>query len=159
MQKNVKTNAMRALEALNIPYTVHTYSLDENNLDAVHAAKEAGLEEEKVYKTIVLKNTDNNLFVFCLPAGFEISLKKVKAITDSKDIDLLKMSDLQKYTGYIRGGCSPLAMIHKYPTFIEEIAQLEDIIYISAGVRGMSLGVKPEDLLRATDAEFVDFTK
>ena len=158
MTKTPKTNAMRILEKLGIDYSIKTYEFDEENLDAIHAAKSAGLELEKVYKTIVMINDTKELFVFCLPAEFEISNKKARALTKSKNIELLKLAELQKYTGYIRGGCSPLGMIHKYKTFIEESAQLEDVVYVSGGQRGIQLELKPEDLLRATDAIFADFT-
>ena len=157
MAKEIKTNPMRILEALGIEYKKHSYEVDEEHLDAVHAAKEVGIETERVYKTIVMKNSNNQLFVFCLPADFDISLKKARAITGSKDIDLLKMTELQKYTGYIRGGCSPLGMIKKYPTFILDLAELEETICVSAGIRGTFLEVKPNDLLRAAEAEYRDF--
>jgi len=149
---------MRILESLGIVYEVVEYQWDLEHLDAVHACKEAGLDNEQVFKTIVLKDTDNQVFVFCLPADFSISMKKVREITGSKDIDLLKMDDLLKTTGYIRGGCSPLGMIRKYPTFIEETAQIEDYIYVSAGQRGLQLKLKPDDLVRAADARYADFT-
>ena len=157
MSKPIKTNAMRVLEKLGVEYKTHSYEFDENHLDAIHAAESAGLELEKVFKTIVMINSAKELFVFVLPAEFEISLKKARALTGSKDIELLKMSELQKYTGYIRGGCSPIAMIHKYKTFIEETALLEDCIYVSAGVRGTQLELNPNDLQKATDATFADF--
>lgn len=153
----IKTNAMRILDSLSIEYEVHKYQWDEEHLDAVHAADSIGLDTERVFKTIVMKNSDNKLFVFCLPADFSISLKKARALTGSKEIDLLKTDELRKYTGYIRGGCSPLGMIKKYPTFIEETALLEDTIYVSAGERGYQLELKPEDLRRASDAVFADF--
>ena len=78
-------------------------------------------------------------------------------LTQSKEIDLIKLDDILKITGYIRGGCSPLGMKKHYPTFISELAELEDTIYVSAGQRGMQLEVKPDDLVRAADAEFADF--
>ena len=81
---------MRILESLSIPYTVHTYQWDEEHLDAVHAAESAGLDIERVYKTIVMRNSNKELFVFCLPAEFEISLKKARTVTGSKEIDLIK---------------------------------------------------------------------
>ncbi len=154
----MKTNAMRILESLGIDYKVHTYEFDEDHLDAVHAADSAGLPAERVYKTIVLQNTAKETFVFCLPAGAEISMKKARALTGSKDIDLIKMKDLQPLTGYIRGGCSPLGMKRHFPTFIEEMASLEDTIFVSAGQRGLQLEVEPEALRRAAGALFADFT-
>ena len=154
----MKTNAMRILESLGISYTVHEYEWDEEHLDAVYASQKAGLDPERVYKTIVMRNSDRELFVFCLPAKEEISLKKARSLTGSKEIDLVKATELLGLTGYIRGGCSPLGMRRKYPTFIEEMAQLEDTVYVSAGQRGFQLELAPEDLRRAADAVFADFT-
>ena len=151
----MKTNAMRILENLSIPYTIHTYEWDEEHLDAIHASESAGLDPEKVYKTIVMRNSDNQIFVFCLPAEFEISLKKARAVTGSKDIDLIKTTELLSLTGYIRGGCSPLGMKKHYRTFISELAALEDTIYVSGGQRGIQLELKPDDLLKAADASYV----
>lgn len=156
-KKLKKTNAIRILEQLNIEYDTKEYEVDENNLDAIHAAGSAGLESECVYKTIVMQASDNSVFVFCLAAGESISLKKARAITESKDIDLIKMDVLQKTTGYIRGGCSPLGMKKNFPTYISEMAQLEDFIYVSAGIRGLQLKLKPDDLLKATNAIYEDF--
>lgn len=153
-----KTNAMRILETLGIEYEVHSYAWDEESLDAVHASQSAGLHPEQVYKTIVMQNSDNEVFVFCLPAEFSVSLKKARSLTGSKDIDLIKMENLQKITGYMRGGCSPLGMKRTFPTFVEELSLLEDHIYISAGVRGLQLKVTPGDLIEALGATFADFT-
>lgn len=153
-----KTNAMRLLDKMGIPYDVASYEWDEEHLDAMHASSSAGLNPETVFKTIVLKDGDNRIFVFCLPAILTISMKKVRELTHSRSIDLLPLSDLLKTTGYIRGGCSPLGMIRRFPTFIEESAQLEEKIYVSAGQRGLQLRLLPDDLLRATDGRYADFT-
>ncbi len=148
---------MRILESLSIPYTVHTYQWDEEHLDAVHAAESAGLDIERVYKTIVMRNSNKELFVFCLPAEFEISLKKARAVTGSKEIDLIKTSEMLPLTGYIRGGCSPLGMRKHYPTFISELAALEDTIYVSGGQRGIQIELRPDDLIKAARASYADF--
>ncbi len=97
-------------------------------------------------------------FVFCLPAEFSVSLKKARALTGSKDIDLIKMENLLGLTGYIRGGCSPLGMKRHFPTFVEELALLQDHIYVSAGSRGFQLKIRPDDLVKAAQANFADFT-
>ncbi len=154
----MKTNAMRILESLGISYSIHTYEVDEDHLDAIHAAHTAGLDAERVYKTIVMRNTEREVYVFCLPAEAEISLKKARALTGSREIDLIKQNELLPLTGYIRGGCSPLGMRKHYPTFIEELAQLEDTIYVSGGQRGIQIEIAPEDLKRAAGAVFADFT-
>ena len=156
--KTPKTNAMRILEKNGIAYNVKTYEYDEDHLDAVHVAQSAGLNIEQVFKTIVMINDAKELFVFCLPAQMEISLKKARELTGSKSIDLLKLDLLQKYTGYIRGGCSPLGMIHTYPTFIEELALLNDTVFVSGGQRGLQVEVKPQDLIQCCNATVASFT-
>lgn len=153
-----KTNAMRILESLGIEYEVLSYDWDEDHLDAVHASQTAGLLPQQVFKTIVMQDSTNQVFVFCLPADFSVSLKKARALTGSKDLDLIKLSNLQDLTGYLRGGCSPLGMKKHYPTFLEELAQLEECIYVSAGQRGLQLKLRPEDLVMAANATFADFT-
>ncbi|MCR5732550.1 MAG: Cys-tRNA(Pro) deacylase [Sphaerochaetaceae bacterium] len=156
--KEKKTNAMRLLDKLALDYEVVEYEFDEEHLDAIHASESAGLDPERVFKTIVMKGGSNQLYVFVTPAEFTVSLKKARDITSEKTLELLKLDQLLKYTGYIRGGCSPLGMIHHYPTFIEELAKLQDEIYVSAGQRGMQIKIKPEDLLMACDGTFADFT-
>ncbi len=156
--KEQKTNAMRLLEQKGIAYETVEYEVDEDHLDAVHASQSAGLDPETVYKTIVMKGASNQLYVFVTPAEFTISLKKARSLTGEKEIELLKTDQLLKYTGYIRGGCSPLGMIRQYPTFIEALAELEDYIHVSAGKRGLQLKLTPADLQRATGAVFADFT-
>ncbi len=111
-----KTNAMRLLDTLKIEYETKEYECDGIHLDAISASKNAQLNPELVYKTIVLKGSSNTLYVFVTPAEFEIKLKKAKELTGEKDLTLLPLDSLLKYTGYIRGGCSPLGMIHKYKT-------------------------------------------
>ena len=153
-----KTNAMRILESMGIAYEVVSYSWDEEHLDAVHASMMAGLSPQQVYKTIVMQDSDNQVFVFCLPAEFSVSLKKARELTQSKDLELIKLDTLQSITGYIRGGCSPLGMKRHFPTFVEEVAQLEEFIYVSAGQRGLQLKIQPQDLVVAAQAQFADFT-
>lgn len=153
----MKTNAMRILESLSIPYAVHEYEWDEEHLDAIHAAASAGLDPERVYKTIVMRSSSKEIFVFCLPAEFSVSLKKARALTGSREIDLIRMDELLSLTGYIRGGCSPLGMKRHYTTYLSELAALEETIFVSGGHRGIQLELKPDDLLRAADAVYADF--
>ncbi|MCH3917113.1 MAG: Cys-tRNA(Pro) deacylase [Spirochaetia bacterium] len=153
-----KTNAMRILETKGLPYEVFTYEFDLEHLDAIHASESAGLDPQRVFKTIVMVDNEKNVFVFCLPAQFTISMKKARQLTGSKTMDLIRLEDLQKVTGYVRGGCSPLGMKKQFMTFIEEVAQLEDYIFVSGGQRGIQLKVKPDDLLEAAEARYADFT-
>lgn len=157
----MKTNAMRILDSMNIGYEVFEYDIpDDLNIDiALHSAKVLGLSDEQVYKTIIMINSDRQYHVFCLPAGFSISLKKAREITKSSSIDLMKTDNILALTGYIRGGVSPIGMKRHFPTYICELAQLEDFIYVSAGLRGVSLKIRPDDLARACSASFCDFVQ
>ena len=156
--KEKKTNAMRILDQKGIEYSVVEYDVDVEHLDAITASREAGIDPEFVYKTIVMTSSSGQLYVFVTPALFSVSLKKAKELTKEKNLELLKQDLLLKYTGYIRGGCSPLGMIRKYPVYIEELAQLEDYIYVSAGLRGCQIRIRPQDLCTACEAGFASFT-
>lgn len=155
-----KTNAMRILDGLNISYEVKEY---EDNTDhelakgaASRTAEKLGLKLEQVYKTIVMRNEKKEIFVFCQSAESEINLKKARNVTGSKEISPIKQDELLNVTGYVRGGCSPLGMKRQFPTFIDELATLQDNICISAGQRGLQIILNPEDLGKACNAKFVD---
>ena len=157
MSDQKKTNAMRILEKNNIDFELLHYEVDENNLDAIHVAKTANINIDLVYKTIVFINEKKEKFVFCLPAEFNVSMKKAKSITNSKILELIRVNDLKKITGYIRGGCSPIGMIKQYDTFISDFALMEDKIYISGGKRGLQIKLNPKDLAKCINAEFAEF--
>lgn len=141
---------------MSIPYEVREYEYDEENSDAVSAAKKTGLPPEQVFKTIVMRNNNKEIFVFCVPADQEVNLKKVRMLTNSKEMLPVKQNELLGLTGYIRGGCSPLGMKRKYTTFIDETAQLFDFISVSAGQRGRQILVKAENLAAAANARFAE---
>lgn len=153
-----KTNAMRILEAAGVAYHSVTYEWDEEHLDALSAADKIGIEAEAVFKTIVMMSESKEVFVFCVPASSSVSLKKIKNIMGQK-ITPLKMDDLQKTTGYVRGGCSPIGMKKHFQTFIDETAQLYDRVYVSAGERGHMLCIAPADLQQICAAAFYDITE
>ena len=157
----MKTNAMRILESLGIGFEVMEYSISEDlNEDiALYTSRVLGIPSEQVYKTIIMENSFKEHFVFCLPAGFSISLKRARELTGSSSIDLLKTDKLLALTGYVRGGVSPIGMKRKFPTFIEELSLLEDYIYISGGLRGVSLRLRPADLVLACSGTFASFVQ
>ena len=157
----MKTNAMRILDSLGIPYQILEYSIsDETNEDiALYTSRVLGIPPEQVYKTIIMENSSRDYFVFCLPAGFSISLKRARELTGSSSIDLMKTDKLLSLTGYVRGGVSPLGMKRRFPTFVEELAQLEEFVYVSGGVRGVSLKVRPADLISACSGTFASFVQ
>ena len=153
-----KTNAMRQLDAAKIKYTPCTYEVDENDLSGTHIADCIGLPYEKVFKTIVTRTDKGAVIVFCIPCHKEINLKKAAAVTGNKKIEPLAVKELLGVTGYIRGGCSPVGMKKKFPTYFDASAEKLDELTVSAGVKGIQLLLKREDIIRFTDAELVDIT-
>jgi Cys-tRNA(Pro)/Cys-tRNA(Cys) deacylase len=151
-----KTNAIRILEAKNIPHTSRTYFVDENDLSGKTVADKINVKQETVFKTLVALGDKNGINVFCIPVTEELNLKKAAVVSGNKSIEMVKVKDLLTLTGYIRGGCSPIGMKKDYPTFIEETAQIFDNIYVSAGIRGMQVCLSPEDLKNAVNAAFAD---
>lgn len=153
-QKTEKTNVMRLLEAAGISFTVQEYEVDEKDLSGVHVAQAIGQDVDMVFKTLVLKGEKTGFLVCCIPVAEELDLKKVAKAAGDKKVEMLPMKELLPTTGYIRGGCSPVGMKKKFPTYIEETAQLFDEIAVSAGIRGAQVILNPEDLRQYTDAEY-----
>lgn len=155
-----KTNAMRILDGLKIKYETLSYEDDgEHELSrgvAENIAAKLGINPAACFKTIVMRNESKQIFVFCQSAIHEINLKKARNASASKEINPVKPDELLALTGYIRGGCSPLGMKKKFPTFIDQTALDFEKIYISAGVRGQQIVISPADLIKATDAQSVD---
>lgn len=151
-----KTNALRILETHNISYKAVEYEVDEKDLSGTYVAFKIGADEELVYKTLVARNEKNEIYVFCVPVNQELNLKKAAAAAGCKKIEMIKLTELQPLTGYVRGGCSPIGMKKDYPVIIEETAQLNEFIYVSAGIRGMQIQISPPDLVKITGANFED---
>ena len=151
-----KTNAVRLLESNNIIHSTVTYEVDESDLSGITVAKKIGVESEKVFKTLVTRGDKTGINVFCIPVTEELNLKKAATICGDKKIEMIKEKELLPLTGYIKGGCSPIGMKKHYPTFIDETAKLFDEISISAGVRGMQIMIKPDDLSKILGSNFAD---
>ena len=150
---------MRLLEQAGIPFETGAYEVDEDDLSGVHAAEKLGVDVDCVFKTLVARGEKKGLCVFCIPVAAELDLKKCAALTGEKKIEMIHVKELLGLTGYIRGGCSPVGMKKKYPTWIDETAVLFERIYVSAGQRGHQLIVNPEALAAYLEAPFADLTK
>ena len=153
------TNAMRLLMKAGIPFETTSYEVDESDLSGVHAAQALGIDPDRVFKTLVCRGDKNGLSVFCIPVAEELDLKKCAAVTGDKKIEMIHVKELLGLTGYIRGGCSPIGMKKKYPTWVDETAQLFESIYISAGMRGQQLILSPEHLLQYISAQYANLTR
>ena len=151
-----KTNVIRIIETAGINYTTQDYDVTEDDLSGETVAKKIGVDPESVFKTLVTIGDKNSHFVFCIPVTTELNLKKAAAASGNKKIEMLKMKDLLPLTGYIRGGCSPIGMKKKFPTYVDETAQLFDNIHISAGIRGTQVCLSPDSLIGIIDGVYAD---
>ena len=157
--KEKKTNAARILEGLKIPYTLHTYEVDPDNLAAEHVAELLGEPIERVYKTIVLRGNKTGPIVCVVAGNKEVDLKKAAKASGNKSVEPLPLKELLPTTGYIRGGCTALGMKKKFPTFASGELKDYETIFVSAGVRGMQIEIAPSDYLKATEAVTADIIK
>ena len=154
----VKTNALRLLETAGIAMEVVEYEVDEGDLSGVHVAAVIGADPDTVFKTLVCRGDKNGINVFVIPVAAELDLKKCAQVSKNKRVEMIAVKELLGLTGYIRGGCSPVGMKKKYPTYIDETAILFDEIYVSAGQRGMQMKLNPEVLASFVGAEFAALT-
>ncbi len=151
--KEVKTNAMRILESMKIPFTQHTYECKEFT-DGVQIADMLGLPHEKVFKTLVTEGNSKNYYVFVIPVAEELDLKKAAHSVGEKSVEMLPVKQINQVTGYIRGGCTAIGMKKQYVTRIDSSAETQPTIIVSGGRLGSQIELAPEDLAKATDADF-----
>jgi Cys-tRNA(Pro)/Cys-tRNA(Cys) deacylase len=152
-----KTNAMRILDGQHIQYNILSYDHQDGKIDGMNVAEKIERAPEMVFKTLVAHGKQN-LFVFVIPVHKELDLKKAAKSAGEKKIEMLPVKDLQKYTGYIRGGCSPIGMKKLYPTFIDQPALELETIIVSGGKIGTQLELSPHDLALIIQAQFTDLT-
>lgn len=156
MTKIQKTNAARLLDKMGIKYELVPYSFDPDDLAAEHVAEALGEPIEQVYKTLVLRGDKTGLFVCVVAGNQEVDLKLAAKASGNKKAEMLPLKELLPNTGYIRGGCTSIGMKKHFPTyFSKEMAQF-DIVYVSAGQRGLQLKLSPHDLAHAAQAVFAE---
>ena len=151
-----KTNAVRLVQQAKIPCRESFYEFDEKDLNGNHAAAAIGMPAEQVFKTLVARGERNGIHVFCIPVCCELDLKKAAKVAGDKNMEMVPVKELLGLTGYIRGGCSPVGMKKKYPTFLDETAILWEEIAVSAGARGHQMILPPEPLAQLVEATFAD---
>lgn len=155
--KEIKTNAMRILESMKIPYTQYTYDCDEF-IDALQIADQLGLPYEKVYKTLVTKGA-HDYSVFVIPIAKELDLKAAARSVGEKSVEMLHVKEINAVTGYIRGGCTAIGMKKQYVTRVDASAQSQAAIIVSGGRIGSQIELAPEGLLSAARAEYADIVR
>ena len=133
---SIKTNAVRILERAGIAYDLREYAVDEDHLTAPHVAAAIGMPPEQVFKTLVVRGDRTGVLLACIPANSELDLKALAAASGNKKVEMAPLKEVLALTGYIRGGVSPVGTKKPYPVFLEETADLWDVIAVSAGIRG-----------------------
>ena len=144
----------KALDELGIGYELHEAPYDEADLSATAMARSLGVPVEEVFKTLVVRGDKTGVLEVCVPGAAELNLKELAAVSGNKHVEMVPLKEVQPLTGYIRGGCSPLAGKKHYPVFVDESAILHERIYVSAGHRGVQLRLAPDDLLRAVEGTY-----
>ena len=157
-KKIEKTNAARLLDRAKISYNLIPYEFDENDLAAQHVAESLGQPIERVFKTLVLHGDRTGYVVCVVPGNGEVDLKALAKLSGNKKVEMIAMKDLLSVTGYIRGGCSPVGMKKRFPTYFHSIALDFETIYVSAGVRGLQIEIAPDDLIGFVGAIVGDVT-
>ena len=159
-KKIEKTNAARLLDKAKIPYGLIPYEFDENDLAAQHVADSLGQDISRVFKTLVLHGDRTGHIVCVIPGNGEVDLKALARVSGNKKVEMIAMKDLLAVTGYIRGGCSPIGMKKRFPTYFHSSAEAYETIFVSAGVRGLQLEISPLQLINfvnGTVAEVATF--
>ena len=154
-KKELKTNAMRILDRMKIPYEYETYECDEFT-DGIETADKLGYDHALVFKTLVTTGKSGEHYVFVIPIEEEIDFKKAAKVVGEKSLEMLHLKELTPLTGYVRGGCTSIGMKKHFPTVIDASAQQFEKVYVSAGRIGAQLTLTPEDLRKAADATFAD---
>ena len=153
---STKTNAIRLVQQAKISCREAFYDYDVNDLNGNHAAEAIGFPPQKVYKTLVAKGNRTGIVVFCIPVCCEVDLKKAAKASGNKDIALIPVKDLLGITGYIRGGCSPVGMKKRYPTYFQEDCKNLEEIAVSAGERGHQMILSPTALVSLIGGNYAD---
>lgn len=153
--KEIKTNAMRILEKEKIPFLHYTYECEEF-IDGIQIADKLSQPHEKVYKTLVTVGNNKNYFVFVIPIEEELDLKKAAKSVGEKSVSMIHVKDINRITGYIRGGCTAIGMKKQYVTRLDESAGAQETIIVSGGRIGSQIELKPDDLLKACKGEYAD---
>ena len=158
-EKLEKTNAIRALDKAKLTYTVHTYENDGTAVDGVTVAQKTGLPVEKVYKTLVTVGHSREHYVFVIPVAAELDLKAAARSVGEKSVEMIHVADINKVTGYIRGGCSPVGMKKQFVTVYDESCLNQQTILVSGGRIGTQIECAPADLVKVTRGKTAAITQ
>ncbi len=156
---HAKTNAMRILDQQKIDYEIISYDSSDGKIDGISVAEKIGRDPAGVYKTLVAQGNSKKLYVFIISVKEELDLKKAANITEEKKIELIPVKDILTWTGYQRGGCSPVGMKKNYATYLDTSAVGLEKIVCSGGRIGSQIALAVKDLIKVTHADVHDLSK
>lgn len=153
------TPGIKLLQKKQIAHQVHDYSHDPTAASyGLEAAEKMGVAPEQVFKTLVAELDGKQLLVAILPVDQQLSLKKLAKAAGGKKAQMADPAQVERTTGYVLGGVSPLGQKKALPTYIHATAQQLEQMYISAGKRGLEIQLAPDDLQQLTRARFAAIT-
>jgi Cys-tRNA(Pro)/Cys-tRNA(Cys) deacylase len=155
----MKTNAVRLLDVNKIPYEMVSYKINKDNYDAEQIALDNNIPQHLLYKTLICIGVDKEIIVAVLPANEQLSIKKLEKVAGIKQINLLPTEELMVKIGYIRGGCSPVAMKKKFPVYIQSSIDTNTIVWINAGKKGILLKMLLGDIILITEGQLADISR
>ena len=155
----VKTNAVRVLDRLAIKYELREYEVDPQDLSAEAVAVKIGLPPDQLFKTLAVRGDRSGIFLAVISANQELDFKALAHQTGDRKVEMLPLKEVQAATGYIRGGVTALACKREYPVYIDELAQICEVMSVSAGMRGLQILLTPEDYIGAVKARVVSIAK
>lgn len=155
--KEIKTNAMRILDRMKVPYEHYTYECDEF-IDGMQIVEKLKLNPEKVYKTLVTQGNTKEYFVFVIPVAAELDMKKAAKAVGQKSVSMIHVKEITRITGYVRGGCTAIGMKKQFVTVIDQTAEGLETMVVSGGRIGSQLELSPADLAKAAQAVFAPVT-
>lgn len=153
-----KTNVMRILDKAKITYKAHTYDHSDGAIDGAAVAEKMGQNPEQVFKTLVTKGAGRDYYVFVVPVLKELDLKKAAKSVGEKHVEMIHVKDINKVTGYIRGGCSPIGMKKQFVTVFDKSVENIETIIVSAGKIGYQIELAPKDLIEIVGAKTAEIT-
>ena len=158
-KKHQKTNAMRILDSKKIEYKMYSYEVGDNHIDGVSVAHKLNQDEKMVFKTLVAQGASRNFYVFVIPVAENLDMKKAAKAAGEKNMEMIHVKDINKVTGYIRGGCSPVGMKKLYSTFVHESGKDLEKIIVSGGKIGFQIELSPSDLQETINFKYADIIK
>lgn len=155
MAKELKTNVMRILDRAKVDYQFYTYEPGDK-VDGITVAHKMGQPVERVYKTLVTRGKSGGFFVFVIPVAAGLDLKKAAKAVGEKSVEMIHVKEINKITGYIRGGCSPIGMKKAFPTVVSQTAEQLPTIIVSGGRIGTQVELNPQTLVELIRGKFAE---